>query len=154
MTGRSARHGRYPYGYGCDGPVAALLRRAFELFRTLRRMTTRQAIQSKTASRAARLLAVLTLAAALITGCSSEGADTDCGLNACTVTFEVGADASASVLGIDAKLVGTNGDTATVEIAGEEISLTTGQAATEVAGLQVTLESVTDSQAVVRIARS
>ena len=94
------------------------------------------------------LLAGLTLPA-----CSTEGADTNCGLDACTVTFDRGADATASLLGVEAKLVKTEGDTATVEVAGEQLTLTVGQAAVDAGGLQVSLESLTDSQAVVRIAR-
>ena len=116
-------------------------------------MTTRRAIPFLTAGRAARLLAATALGVALISGCSSEGTDTDCGLDACTVTFDVSAKASTSILGIDAKLVEADGDTVTVEIGGEQLTLTTGQPATEAAGLQVTLESVTETQAVVRIAR-
>jgi hypothetical protein len=116
-------------------------------------MTTRRAIPFLTAGRAARLLAATVIGVALLSGCGSEGADTSCGLDACTVTFDVAAKASASILGIDAKLVGADGDTVTVEIAGEQLTLTTGQPATEAGGLKVTLESVTESQAVVRIAR-
>ena len=103
----------------------------------------------------ARRLAVLAAAVAALAlpACSSEGADTDCGLDACTVTFDRGADAKASLLGVEAKLVKTEGDTVTVEVAGEQVTLTVGQSAVDAGGLQVTLQSLTDSQAVVRIAR-
>jgi hypothetical protein len=103
--------------------------------------------------RAAGLLAGLTLGVALLAGCSSEGASTDCGLDACTVTFDRGVDASATILGVEAKLIGAQGDQVTVEVAGEQLSLTVGQQATEVAGFQVTLDSVTDQQVVLRVAR-
>lgn len=102
---------------------------------------------------AARFATGLALGLALLSGCSSEGADTDCGIDQCTVTFDRGVEASASVLGVDAKLVGADGDKVTVEVAGEEVSLTVGQQGTEVGGLNVTAESVTDSQVVVKIAR-
>jgi len=118
-------------------------------------VTNRRGIPPLTpARRAAGLLAALALGATLLAGCSSEGASTDCGLDACTVTFDRGVEASASILGVDAKLIGADGDQVTIEVAGEQLSLTVGQQATEVAGLSVTLDSVTDSEVKVRIARN
>lgn len=99
-------------------------------------------------------MAGLTLGAALLAGCSSEGASTDCGLDACTVTFDRGVEANASILGVEAKLVGAQGDQVTVEVAGEQLTLTVGQQATEVGAVQVSLDSVTDQQVVIRVARN
>ncbi|MFG2062974.1 hypothetical protein ACGFIK_16310 [Micromonospora sp. NPDC048871] len=104
--------------------------------------------------RLAGLLAGLALGAALLAGCSSEGASTDCGLDACTVTFDRGVEANANILGVEAKLVGVQNDQVTLDIAGEQLTLTVGQQATEVGGLAVTLDSVTDSQVAVRISRN
>ncbi|MFC0509283.1 hypothetical protein [Micromonospora costi] len=101
--------------------------------------------------RAAGVLAGLALGVALLAGCSSEGASTDCGINACTVTFERGVDANASILGVEAKLVGVQGDQVTIEVAGEQLTLTTGQQAAEVGGFAVTLDSVTDQQVKVQV---
>ncbi|WP_246277742.1 hypothetical protein [Phytohabitans rumicis] len=101
----------------------------------------------------ARVAIGLALAVTVLSGCSSEGASTDCGLDACTVTFDRGVEANASVLGVDAKLVGVDGDKVTVEVAGEQLTLTVGQQGTDVSGLNVTLESVNDDQVVVKIAR-
>lgn len=81
--------------------------------------------------RAAGLFAGLALGLAVLAGCSSQGASTDCGLDACTVTFERGVEASATILGVEAKLVGAEGDQVTIEVAGEQLSLTTGQEAAE-----------------------
>ncbi|MEQ4209357.1 hypothetical protein ABN028_31110 [Actinopolymorpha sp. B17G11] len=100
-----------------------------------------------------RFFAATALGVALLAGCSSEGAATECGLDQCTVTFDRGVEGNASVLGVDARFVGTEGDRATVEVAGERVTLTAGQPATEVGGLSVSAESVTDSQVVVRISR-
>ena len=86
--------------------------------------------------RAAGLLAGLALGVAVLAGCSSEGASTDCGLDACTVTFDRGVDASATILGVEAKLVGAEGDQVTVEVAGEQLTLTIGQQAAEVGRLR------------------
>ncbi|GAA2699768.1 hypothetical protein ACFY2R_09340 [Micromonospora olivasterospora] len=105
-------------------------------------------------SRSAGLLAGLALGVALLAGCSSEGASTDCGLDACTVTFDRGVEANARILGVEAKLVGAQGDQVTVEVAGEQLSLTMGQQATEVGGFAVTLDSVTDEQVKIRVSRN
>jgi hypothetical protein len=102
----------------------------------------------------ARILAGLALGAALLAGCSSEGASTDCGLDQCTVTFDRGAQGSVNVLGVEAKFVGADGDKVTLEVAGEQVSLTVGQQAAEVGGLAVSVDSVTDETVEVRIARA
>ncbi|MEH0936557.1 hypothetical protein [Micromonospora psammae] len=117
-------------------------------------MTTPSVIPPRTPlRRTAGLLAGLALGAAVLAGCSSDNADTDCALDACTVTFDRGVDAKATILGVDAKLIGAEGDQVTVEVAGEQLSLTTGQQATEVGGFAVTLDSVTDQQVKIRVAR-
>jgi len=95
----------------------------------------------------------LALGVALLAGCSSEGASTDCGLDACTVTFDRGVEASASILGVEARLIGADGDRVTVEVAGEEVTLTVGEQATEVAGLAVSLDRVTETEVAIRVAR-
>ncbi|NJC67569.1 hypothetical protein HC028_24140 [Planosporangium flavigriseum] len=94
------------------------------------------------------------LGLALLTGCSSDSGSTDCSLDACTVTFNRGVGASAKVLGIEAKLLAADGDKVTIEVAGEQLSLTVGQPATQVGGLAVSLDKLTDSQVVVKIARN
>lgn len=121
---------------------------------TLGAVTSRRFL-SRPVRNLARVGAGLVLGVVVLAGCSSEGASTDCGLDACTVTFDRGVEANASILGVDAKLVGVNGDQVTVEVAGEQLTLTTGQqAAADTGGLSLTLESVTDDQVVVRIARA
>ncbi|HEV7900099.1 MAG TPA: hypothetical protein VGP31_19880 [Planosporangium sp.] len=102
---------------------------------------------------AVALVAGALLGLAILTGCGSEGASTDCSLDACTVTFDRGVNASAKVLGVEAKLVAADGDKVTVEVAGQQLDLTVGQPAVDAGALSVSLESVTDSKAVVRIAR-
>ncbi len=99
------------------------------------------------------LLAGLALGTALLVGCSSEGASTDCGLDACTVTFDRGVEARANVFGVEARLVGAQDDQVTIEVAGEQLSLTVGEQAADVGGLAVTLDSVTSSEVKVRISR-
>jgi hypothetical protein len=98
-------------------------------------------------------LAAATLGLALLAGCGSEGADTDCSLDACTVTFDRGANAGVNILGVEAKLVDTEGDRVTLEVAGERVNLTTDQPSTDVGGLKVSLESANADQVVVQISR-
>jgi hypothetical protein len=100
------------------------------------------------------LTAGLALGVALLAGCSSEGASTDCGIDQCTVTFDRGVEANASILGVDAKLIKAEGEQVTVEVAGEQLTLTVGQQATEVGGMAVTLQSITDTQVVMKIGKN
>ncbi|MBQ1073829.1 hypothetical protein KBX06_11760 [Micromonospora sp. C31] len=118
-------------------------------------MTNRRVASPLTPTRrAASLLAGLALGVAVLAGCSSEGASANCGLDACTVTFDRGVNASASILGVEAKLIGAQDDQVTVEVAGEQLSLTMGQQAAEAGGFSVTLDSVTDQEVKIRVSRS
>lgn len=102
--------------------------------------------------RLTRFPAAALLGLALLAGCG-DGSDTSCGLDACTVTFDRGVEAGVSVLGVEAKLVSAQNDTVTVEVAGERVTLMVGGAATDVAGLQVSLQSVDAEQIAIRISR-
>lgn len=105
-------------------------------------------------ARIIRLIIATTLGLTVLTACGGgEGSETNCGLDQCTVTFDRGVEANASVLGVEAKLINAEDDRVTVEVAGEQLTLTTGQAATDVGGLKVTLQSVTDTHVVIKIAK-
>ena len=84
-------------------------------------------------------------------GCSSD--NVSCDLDRCTVTLQQEVNASASVLGVEAKFVSADAGTVTLEVAGERIQLTTGQQAVQVAGLQVSLDSVTGDTVSFQVAR-
>ena len=101
--------------------------------------------------RAGMLLAAAALGLATLTACSSDGTSTECRLDSCTVTFDRGVEAGASVLGVEARLIAVDGDVVTMEIAGQQLSITAGQQATEVAGFTVALESVDADNVAVRI---
>lgn len=103
--------------------------------------------------RVAALLAAAGLALSAPAGCGSEGADTSCGLDNCTVTFQRGVQASVDIFGVQAKLIGAQDDRVTVEVAGERLELTVGQQAVQAGAFSVSLTSVTDSEVVVRIGR-
>jgi hypothetical protein len=120
-------------------------------------MALRPAVASRSSllRRAGGLAAGLVLAAAVAAGCSAEGASVDCRADAsCHVTFDRTVDATASVLGVEAKLVGVDGDQVTVEVAGEQVSLWLNEPATEVGGVAVTLEKVTSTEVEVRLAQA
>ena len=93
------------------------------------------------APRRAALFTSAALGFALLSGCSSD--NVDCSLDACTVTLDRSVNASASVLGVEAKFVSADANTVTLDVAGEQIQLTKGQQAVNVAGLQVALDSIT-----------
>jgi hypothetical protein len=90
--------------------------------------------------KAAALISAAVLGVSVLTGCSSD--NVDCGLDSCTVTIEREVNASANVLGVEAKFVSADANTATLDIAGEQIQLTKGQQAVQVGGLQVSLDSI------------
>ena len=100
--------------------------------------------------RAATALAAAAFGLATLAGCSE---NVDCGVDQCTVTLERGVDASANVLGVEAKVIGVDGDRVTVEVAGEQVQLTVGQQAAEVGGLQVALQSVNDKEIQLQVSR-
>ena len=104
-----------------------------------------------TAPRLATLFASAALGLAVLTGCSSD--NVDCSLDACTVTLDRTVNASASVLGVEAKFISADADTVTLEVAGEQIQLTKGQQAVNVGGLQVSLDSITDSNVGLQVTR-
>lgn len=105
----------------------------------------------KPTPRLAAALASATLGAALLAGCG--GDNVDCGLDQCTVTLDRQTNASASFLGVDAKFVSADANTVTLDVAGERIQLTKGQQAVEVAGLQVSLDSITSDAIGIQVSR-
>ena len=103
------------------------------------------------AARLTALVAAALLGLAVLTGCSSD--NVDCRLDACTVTIDRSVNASASVLGVEAKFVSADQNTVTLDVAGEQVQLTKGQQAVDVGGLQVSLDSVTADTVTFQVAR-
>jgi len=93
----------------------------------------------------------LVLAGGALAGCG--GGNTSCGTDGCTVTFERSGDAEVSVLGVTARLVRVDADIAQVEVAGRTVMVPVG-GQTDVGGLVVRVEQITDRQVVVRVSRS
>jgi hypothetical protein len=104
-----------------------------------------------TAPRVAALLASAALGLAVLSGCSND--NVSCTLDACTVTIDRSVNASASVLGVEAKLISADDNTVTLEVAGEQIQLSKGQQAVDVAGLRVSLDSITSDAVNLQVAR-
>jgi hypothetical protein len=97
------------------------------------------------------VVAVLALAIAggSLAGCGG-GGNTSCGTDGCTVTFARSGSSEVSVLGVSARLVRVDADVAQIEVAGQTVMVPVG-GQTEVGGLVVRVQEVTDQQVVVRI---
>jgi hypothetical protein len=106
----------------------------------------------KPTRRIAAALSSGALGLALLAGCSSD--NVSCGVDQCTVTLDQETNASASVLGVEAKFVSADNNTVTLDVAGERIQLTKGQQAVDVGGLQVSLASITGDQVSIQVARN
>jgi hypothetical protein len=102
--------------------------------------------------RPAAALSSALLGLALLAGCSSD--NVNCGIDQCTVTIDREVNASASVLGVEAKFVKADANTVTLEVAGEQVTLTKGQQATQVGGLQVALDSITSDTVSFQVSRN
>jgi hypothetical protein len=103
-----------------------------------------------------RLAAALpALALALGTAaCSSEGAASNCSLSSCTVTFDRGVNANASILGVKAELVGVRNDQVMLKIAGQPVTVPAGGGQSSADGFNVSVQSVTKKNVVVTISRA
>lgn len=98
----------------------------------------------------ARKILVAGLVALALTACGGQGAQTDCGLGGCTVTFPRNGVGEVSVLGISAKLVSVDAGAATIRVAGQTITVPVG-GQRDVNGFSVGVERVTDTDVVVRV---
>ena len=106
----------------------------------------------KPTRRVAAALSSAQLGIALHSGCSSD--NVKCGENQCTGTIDREVNASASVLGVEAKLVSADSDTVTLDVAGKQVTLTKRQQSAQVAGLQVTLDSITGDTVSFQVSRN
>jgi hypothetical protein len=93
---------------------------------------------------------LLALALATASACSSENADCSLVEGKCTVTFDRGVNAKAEVLGVTAEFVSATDNTATLRIAGQEITVPLDSE--EPSGdFDVRVTSITQEQVVVEI---
>ena len=97
----------------------------------------------------AALLALLALALGGVTACGQDS-QTDCSLTGCTVTFQRTGATEASLLGVKAKLVGVEGSSVRLEVAGQTVTVPVG-GETAAGSFTVRVEQVTGTQVVVRI---
>lgn len=103
-----------------------------------------------------RLIAAPLFSAVTVVGaaaCTVEGAGstTECKVEGCTITFDRGVDAKASVLGVDAELVSVQGNMVTLSVAGQQVTVPAGESGSA-DGSTVTVRQVTADQVVVDIA--
>ena len=91
------------------------------------------------------LLLPLAASACTMTG---PGTTSECTVSGCTITFERGVSAKASVLGIDAELIAVNGDLVTLSIGGQQVTIPVGQSQAS-NGTDVRVSEVTDEKVVV-----
>ncbi|WP_433731645.1 hypothetical protein ACQP0C_06905 [Nocardia sp. CA-129566] len=94
--------------------------------------------------------ALLTPLAAVACSASGPGYKSACEVSGCTVTFTRGVNAKANVLGIDAELVAVNGNTVTLKVGGQEVSIPAGQTRSA-DGLGATVQEITNDEVVVRL---
>lgn len=101
-------------------------------------------------------IAIAVLTTGMTSGCSGEGSDVSCDLETCTVTFDRGVDAEASVLGVTVTLVSVENDTVTLDVNGSQISMPAGDTdqSTEAGGLNVSVDEVTSDQVVLTITQA
>ena len=93
---------------------------------------------------------LLALALATASACSSENTDCDITQAQCTVTFDRGVNAKASVLGVDAEFVSATDTSVTLKIGGQQITVPLdGQESSD--GVNVKVQSITQDQVVVVI---
>ncbi|BCY13758.1 hypothetical protein L3i22_088460 [Actinoplanes sp. L3-i22] len=77
----------------------------------------------------------------------------NCGVDQCTVTIARETNASVEVLGVEAQFVSADDNSVTLQVAGQQVTLTKGQQAVQVGGLQLSLDSVTQSAIQVQVSR-
>ena len=133
-------------GTAATRPVAT--GRVPHILRGVPRPTGTTGLPGTTGLRRHALAALIVLAT--VAACGAGGSATDCGLDGCTVTFPRSGEAAVSVLGVDARLIGVDAGEASLEIAGQAVRVPVG-GQTEVQGFLVSVESVTDTEVVVRV---
>ena len=101
--------------------------------------------------RRAALAAVLVLVT--VAGCGGSGSNTECSIGGCTIAFPRSGEASVSVLGVSARLLGVQEGQAMLEVAGQTVSVPVG-GETQAQGFTIAVESVTDTEVVVRVTAS
>ncbi|WP_227982020.1 hypothetical protein [Nocardia spumae] len=94
--------------------------------------------------------AVTVLAAAACT-VHGAGTTTACKVDGCTITFDRGVNAKASVLGVDAELVAVEGNQVTLSVGGQKVTVPVGESGSTDGGATVKVREVTSDRVIVDI---
>jgi len=86
-----------------------------------------------------------------LTGCGGSGTDTQCSTTSCTVTFDRGVDAEASILGVSAELVRVRDQQATLRVAGQTVTVPVG-GSKQGGDFTVAVREITADSVVVKVA--
>ena len=106
-------------------------------------------------TKVAAVALLIVVGGGLASGCSSQGPAVSCTLKTCTVTFDRGVDAKASVLGIDVKVVSVDGNQVTVDVGGNRLALPIGGSPQAGGGgLNVSVRSVTADKVVLQVSKN
>jgi hypothetical protein len=99
-------------------------------------------------------LVLMVLSSGLAAGCTTSSKDTtvSCTVDSCTATFDRGVNATASILGVDVKLVAADGRNVTVDIAGKQLAVPV-DGSQQAGGLSVAVEKITDQQVVLKFSK-
>jgi hypothetical protein len=108
----------------------------------------------RSALRLVAALVLMVLGTGLTAGCttSNEDATVSCTVSSCTATFDRGVNATASVLGVDVKLVAVDEHNVTVDVAGNQL-LVPVNGSQQAGGLVVAVDKVTDKQVVLKLSK-
>jgi hypothetical protein len=107
--------------------------------------------------RLAAAAAASVLAAILLAGCGGDGSNVSCSLDtSCSVTFDRGVNAKASILGVDVELVGVQNDHVTVKVADQQVQVPVGDAngSAEAGGVRIQVQEVTDTKVVMKVSKA
>ncbi len=99
-------------------------------------------------------LVLMVLSSGLALGCTTSSKDTtvSCTVDSCTATFDRGVNATASILGVDVRLVAADGRNVTVDVAGKQLVVPV-DGSQQAGGLSVAVEKVTDQQVVLKFSK-
>ncbi|WP_280234478.1 hypothetical protein [Nocardia cyriacigeorgica] len=99
---------------------------------------------------AASFFATLTTFGAVACTVQGDGYTSECKVEGCLITFERGVDAEASVLGLKIKVVKVEGNTVSLSVGGQEVTVPVGESGS-LDGNTISVREVTDDKVVINV---